>query len=133
MNEHDGGTNAGSNRRQFLHMGAGLAGALSVGSILAACGTSASQNAAQAPATPQKQTNTVMSLSNSYLIVAKYNYGKWKALVQRQNGDVENAESAAEMLFLRRKPPCSARIARQFRFVPVWSLWARSNRISLLD
>jgi hypothetical protein len=37
--------------------------------------------------------------SNSYLIVAKYNYGKWRALVQQGGRDVDYAERAAEKLF----------------------------------
>jgi hypothetical protein len=116
MNEHDGEANAGSSRRQFLHMGAGLAGALSVGSLLAACGASAPDSQAgqsqaasgmgsSGPAMLRNDAIPAMQQSNSYLIVAKYNYGKWRALVERKNGDVDNAESAAEKLFPEEETP----------------------------
>ena len=43
--------------------------------------------------------------SHTYLIIAKYNYAKWKALVQRGGKDVDYAERAAEKLFPEYKIP----------------------------
>jgi hypothetical protein len=41
MDEHTTGADARIDRRQFLELGAGLAGALSLGALLAACGAPA--------------------------------------------------------------------------------------------
>jgi hypothetical protein len=52
-----------------------------------------------------KEATMLTTQSNSYLIVAKYNYAKWKALVQQGGRDVGYAERAAEKLFPELKIP----------------------------
>jgi hypothetical protein len=47
----------------------------------------------------------VAAQSNTYLIVAKYNYEKWKTLVYGEYGEVFCAENAAERLFPETETP----------------------------
>jgi hypothetical protein len=77
-----------------LRAGAGLAGAVSIGSVLAACGAPA----ARAPAA---QSGPATAL-NAYLVVARYNREKWKSLSAAER---KQAEEAAEVLFPEKPAP----------------------------
>ncbi|HET9220913.1 MAG TPA: hypothetical protein VFO07_00330, partial [Roseiflexaceae bacterium] len=89
--------NAGSSRRQFLYRGVGLAGALSVGSVLAACGAGQPTSA-----TTQEQAGSGTAASASattlqaFLVVARYRRSKWNNLTETER---DHAEEAAEVLF----------------------------------
>jgi hypothetical protein len=95
MNDETG-ANARNRRRQFLRAGAGLAGALSVGAVLAACGAPA----AQAPAAEQVALALATPV-NAYLIAAYYDHAKWKGL---NDAEGKLAEEQAERLFPDEQP-----------------------------
>jgi hypothetical protein len=83
-------------------MGAGLAGALSLGAVLAACGAPASQvPTAQAPAGPRKEAPAQTTVVKAYLIAAYYDHVKWKGLNDEEG---IQAEEEAERLFPDEEP-----------------------------
>jgi hypothetical protein len=83
--------NVGSGRRQFLHIGAGLVGSITLGSLLAACGAPATQ-----PPAVSEGTSSNSATLKAYLIIARYNREKWKSL---SGNERQEAEEAAEVLF----------------------------------
>jgi hypothetical protein len=97
MSDHATGAHAHDSRRRFLRAGAGLAGAVSIGAVLAACGRSA----AQAPAEQSGPATTL----KAYLIIARYNREKWKSLSAAER---KQAEQAAEVLFPEKATPLSS-------------------------
>jgi hypothetical protein len=91
MDQHETGTDARIDRRQFLEIGAGLAGALSLGALLAACGAPAAGTAAEVGEEISKQTTL-----KRYLLIARYNRQKWNSLSAAEQ---EEAHETAEVLF----------------------------------
>src|SRR5688572_619784 len=78
MSDHGDEAAARHSRREFLRIGTGMAGAVSLGAMLAACGTQPAQMPAdEAVADAGKQA--AMAL-RSYLVIARYNRQKWNTL-----------------------------------------------------
>jgi hypothetical protein len=83
-------------------MGADLAGALSLGAALAACGAPASQApAAQEPAASGKEAPAQATTVKAYLIAAYYDHANWKGL---NDAEGHQAEQEAERLFPEEEP-----------------------------
>src|SRR6186713_1498042 len=103
MSDH--GTEAGTrhSRREFLRIGTGVAGAVSLASILAACGTQTAQSSADAAAVDGGK-QAAMAL-RSYLVIARYNRQKWNSLSAT---DRSEAEEAAEILFPEKSIPLTS-------------------------
>jgi hypothetical protein len=100
MNDH--GTEAGArrSRREFLRIGTGVAGAVSLASILAACGASSARSVADSAAVASNRQAAMVL--QSYLVIARYNQQKWNTL---NAADRKEAEEAAEVLFPEKSTP----------------------------
>ncbi len=97
MNDHATGADARSGRRRFLRTGVGLAGAFSIGSVLAACGASATT----VPAAQGEQFAVEVTTLKTFLVIARYSREKWNALGQ---GKQDQAHETAEVVFPEEEP-----------------------------
>jgi hypothetical protein len=100
MSDHGNQAAARHSRREFLRIGTGMAGAVSLGAMLAACGTQPAQPVADSAAV-EGGKQAAMAL-RSYLVIARYNRQKWNTL---SAADRKEAEEAAEVLFPEKSTP----------------------------
>jgi hypothetical protein len=97
MSDHARETDARGGRRRFLRTGVSLAGAFSIGSVLAACGASATQT----PAEHGGELAVAATSLQTFLVIARYSREKWIALGESKQ---EQAHETAEVVFPEEEP-----------------------------
>jgi hypothetical protein len=108
MSDHGNQAAARHSRREFLRISTGMAGAVSLGTMLTACETQSTQPVADSAAVEggkQADTENAMRAARkvgAYVIIARYNLSK--EMEVNVGGEHEPAREAAEQLFPYENP-----------------------------